>query len=401
LSNRIKLTAAFVRSAKLPVPPKDRIFYWDQSKPGFGLMVTNKGRRSFVVQYRVGTRTRRMHLDSNLTLEAARTRATELLGVKAAGRDPLEEKREKARAADDTFRSISAEYVKQAGRKLRSISNRESILKRQLLPKLGGRPIGEIKRSELARLFDKIEGESGASAADFALAVIRRIFSWHAARSDDFRSPIVRGMARTKPKELARQRVLSDDEIRAVWAAAEADTGVFGPYVQFLLLTAARRTEASHMARAELKGAVWTIPEKRYKTGLELVLPLSETAQRVLERLPKIGEGRYVFTVDGVRPFSGYSRGKTAFDSACGVTDWHLHDLRRTARSLMSRAGVDANVAERALGHVIAGVRATYDRHAYFEEKRRAFEVLATLIERILARPGANVVPLKRDPGHG
>jgi integrase len=102
-----------------------------------------------------------------------------------------------------------------------------------------------------------------------------------------------------------------------------------------------------------------------------------------------------LFTTDGERPFSGYSKAKAKFDADCGVTGWTLHDLRRTARSLMSRASVSADVAERCLGHVISGVRGTYDRHAYFDEKKRAFEALAALIDRIVNPPADNVVSLE------
>ena len=115
---------------------------------------------------------------------------------------------------------------------------------------------------------------------------------------------------------------------------------------------------------------------------------------RAFARQPKIGEGKFVFSSDGERPFSGYSKAKASFDKACGATGWTLHDLRRTARSLMSRAGVSADVAERCLGHVISGVRGTYDRHAYFDEKKRAFETLASLIARIVDPPTENVVSL-------
>lgn len=108
-------------------------------------------------------------------------------------------------------------------------------------------------------------------------------------------------------------------------------------------------------------------------SGFELVVPLSRLALSVLGRLPKIGKGELVFTTDGKRSFSGYSKAKAKFDVASGVKGWTLHDLRRTARSLTSRAGVSADIAERCLGHVIAGVRGTYDRYAYFDEKKRAF----------------------------
>jgi integrase len=391
---REKLTQAFVDNPRLPEASKDRVIHWDASQPSFGLVVTATGHKSFVVQYRVGHQSRRMHLKSGLKLAAAKREAAKFLGDVARGRDPLAEKRKAATAGADTFKSIADAYIKREGG-LRSMAEREAILKRHVFPKLGARPIGEIRRSEIVKLLDKIDDESGPSAADHTLAVIRRIMSWHASRSDDFRSPIVRGMSRTKPRERARQRILTDDEIRAVWEAAEAPGGgLFGPFVQFLLTTAARRTEVSHMRRAEVDAGVWTIPQERYKTGSELAIPLSELAMRALDRLPKIGRGNFMFTSDGDHPFSGYSKAKARFDKQCGVSDWTLHDLRRTARSFMSRVGVSADVAERCLGHVIAGVCGTYDRHAYFDEKKRAFEALASLIERIRNPPVDNVVSL-------
>jgi integrase len=189
---------------------------------------------------------------------------------------------------------------------------------------------------------------------------------------------------------------LNDDELRAVWRAVEAHPSAFGRLVQFLLLTATRRNEAARMKRSEVSGPEWTIPQSRYKTGLDLLVPLSTAAAAVLDKTPKIGR-EFVFTTDGKRPVSGFSRLKEDFDASCGVTGWRLHDLRRTARSLMSRAGVNADHAERCLGHVIGGVRGTYDRHEFKEEKRLAFEALASLIERII-EPQANVTPL-RDGG--
>jgi len=159
------------------------------------------------------------------------------------------------------------------------------------------------------------------------------------------------------------------------------------------VLTAARRNEAARMARSELSGAEWIIPQARCKTGMDLLLPLSPAALRILELTPKIGRS-YVFTHDGQRPLSGFSVLKAKFDAQCGVKDWTIHDLRRTARSLMSRAGVSSDHAERCLGHVMSGVRGTYDRYAYADEKRRAFEALAGIIERIV-EPQANVTPLR------
>ncbi len=231
--------------------------------------------------------------------------------------------------------------------------------------------------------------------AQYTLAVLRRLFSWHAGRSDDFRSPIVRGMARVKPSEQRRQRVLDDDEIRALWHAAEAAPGVFGCFVQFLLLTAVRRNEAAGMRRSEIVGDDWIIPAERYKTNLELVIPLSPAAKAVLTKVPQLGTAGFVFTTDGRVPISGFSKFKRALDQTCGVTGWALHDLRRSARSLMSRAGVPSDHAERALGHVISGIRGTYDRYEFRQEKKHAFAALADQLDRILHQGSNNVIPLE------
>jgi integrase len=404
---RIRLTPAFAAKATTE-PGARRTTYWDTGMPGFGLMVTVNSHRSYVVQYRAAGRSRRMHLKDGLTLRAARTEARAILGAVARGRDPLGERRKAERAESNTLNAIVEEYLTREGSRLRSIGERRAALERHVLRKLGARQIGDISRTDIVRLLDHIADRSGAPMADHVLAYLRRVMTWHAARSDDFRSPIVRGMARTRPSQLRRQRVLSDDEIRAVWRAAEASPSAFGYLVQFLLLTATRRTEAAMMRRNELVGHDWIIPQERYKTGLELVIPLSRAAQVVLASLPKIGKSGLVFTTDGKHPIGGFSKFKRAFDAKVlaelrkGTAEgelprWTLHDLRRTARSLMSRAGIPSDHAERCLGHVLPGVRGTYDRHEYLSEKRNAFQALAALIERIINPAASNVVTLSEN----
>jgi integrase len=263
---------------------------------------------------------------------------------------------------------------------------------RLVYDRLGRVPIASILRSDVVRLLDHIEDERGPVMADRTLAIIRKIMNWHASRSDDFRSPLVRGMARSKNG--SRKRILEDDELRALWRAAEASTSPFDALVKFLLLTGARRTEASAMRWSEVSGADWALPAARNKTKVDLIRPLSPAALAVIEKLPRIGKAGFVFTTDGRHPVGGFAYGKRILDKASGVTGWRLHDLRRTARSLMSRAGVDKDHGERCLGHVIGGVRGVYDRHEFHEEKRRAYEALAGLIERIL-NPQDNVRPLR------
>jgi integrase len=364
---------------------------------GLLVVVQPSGRKSFAVRYRFAGKSRKLTLQAGITLAAARREAADALYQIERGVDPGIAKRQQRQArrlaAEDTIAAVAAEYLRREGGKLRSAEPRRRTLERLVLPTLGKRPIGETKRSEIIRLLDGIEEQNGAAAADSALALVRRIMNWHATRSDDFKSPIVRGMARMQAKERARSRILSDDELRTVWKTAEADGGPFAVLVRFLLLTAARRAEANAMTWRELDGSVWTLPASRNKTKQDLVRPLSAAARAVLEALPRVAGGEFIFTLNGRRPIGGIQWRKQRFDAQCGITGWTLHDLRRTARSLMSRAGVNADHAERCLGHVIGGVRGVYDRHEFHAEKQRAFEALAAQIERILS-PVPNVVSL-------
>jgi integrase len=177
-----------------------------------------------------------------------------------------------------------------------------------------------------------------------------------------------------------------------VWKAADTVEGPFGRYVQFLLLTAARRSEAGAMTWAEIKDGNWTLPATRNKVGVELVRPLSKAALDVLSKVPRLASTEYVFSGDGVHALGGFTR---RMRELAGVTGWTLHDLRRTARSLMSRAGIPSGHAERCLGHVIGGVEGVYDRHSYREEMRVAYERLATLLNQIVD-PQPNVVAMGR-----
>jgi integrase len=395
---RTKLTPGFISKAELPTAT-DRVIYWDEAMPGFGLVVTRSGHRSFILQYRARHRSRRMLIGDTkkIGLDTARKEARKALGDIAGGGDPLEERRRAKGNAENTLEAICREYLKREGVRLRSKSQIEGALRRVVYypNKIGGRQIEDIRRSDIVRILDQIEDERGPVAADFSLSVLRKILNWHARRSDDFRSPIVSGMARSNPNERKRERVLSDDELRAFWRASGEATGPFAPFLRFVLLTAARRTEAASLTWSDVVGGDWIIPAIRYKTKTETVLPLSKAALEVLEAIPRVEGVDYVFTT-GTRPIGGFSQFKSKFDAKSGLSNWTIHDLRRTARSLMSRAGVSTDHAERCLGHAMGGVRGTYDRYAYHAEKKHAFEALAAQIDRII-NPQDNVVPMRSE----
>jgi integrase len=372
--------------------------------------VTKKGHRSFIVQYRFHGFSQRMATDSVLSLDEARRWARRMLGQVANGINPLDKRREERRkaraAASNSLKAICEEYLDREGRKqdkLRSLEQRRATLERLVYPRpIAAKPIEEVRRSDISRLLDHIADERGEAMADIVLALLRRIMSWHAARSDDYSSPIVRGMARTKPAERARERTLTDDELRAVWKAADRLETPFARMLQLILLTGVRRNEAARMDRSEIVGDNWIILATRMKGKRDFVVPLTPAAKAILDKLPVIGDGKSgpVFTPNGKRPISNFNKDKADFDKACGVKGWTIHDLRRTARTLLSRAGVDADIAERVLAHVIGGIRGIYDRHEFAAEKRKALEALASQIERILNPSQGNVVPVRGEAAH-
>jgi integrase len=402
---RVRLTPGFVKTATSD--GKERELYWDAELHGFGLMVTERGHQSWIYQYRnrQGS-TRRITIkgakDSDtllrsLSLDKARKEARGHIGAVIRGHDPLADRRREKNAGKTTLRAVVDDYFDREGKKLRSAKQWRPVLERCVLPKLGNRQIEDIanKRSLIVTLLDDIEDERGPGMAKVVRTVLNVVLNWYAGRVDGFSNPILRGLRSAKYEP--RSRILSDDEIARVWRAAEIFAGPWGHYVRFLLLTACRKTEAAQMRWAELDDDTWVIPSERSKTKSAIALPLSAAARSLLDSLPRIADSPFVFTITGHAPIAGFSRFKKEFDEASGTANWTIHDLRRTARSLMSRAGITPDTAERALGHKIAGVRGVYDRHRYSDEMLHAFEALAAQIERIV-NPQENVTPFKARP---
>jgi integrase len=354
-----------------------------------------------------------VHGQSGTTADSARAQAKVYQGNVAAGKDPGADKqaqREKAerakQAGKNTVNAVLDLFVaRHVEKNLRSASTVKRCLDVYVRPRIGSKSIYDLKRKDIVEMLDAIEDADKAPTADRVLAYVRKCFNWYAARDDEFLPPIVRGMARTKPAERARVRALADDEIRSLWKALDSPDSPqpFRNIVRVLLLTAQRRDEIGLMRAEEIDGDTFIIPAERYKTGVPNAVPLTKEARQW------IGDRKtgFVFsTTDGKKPFSGYSKAKKELDAVIAelrktdklkpMPEWRLHDLRRTARSLMSRAGVSSDIAEMVLGHKLTGVRGVYDRHSYAAEKREALEKLAGLVGLILNPPAGNVVKLER-----
>lgn len=391
--------------------PGERIA--DSTIRGFIVRKLDSGAASYAYRYRVkGTNQQRLislGMHGTITADQARTLAKRRAGEVAHGKDPKGEREETraeaklARVAEtNTVDAILDKFEAGYSSKLRSGDQIKRAFTVYVRHRIGEKSIYELKRRDIVEMLDAIESENGPVMADRVLAHVRKCFNWWTIRDEDFKSPIVRGMARTKPGERERERVLADDELRDVWAALDQleAPACYPAYVKTLLLTMTRRNEASDMCADEINGEVWVIPASRYKNKRDHAVPLSDAALKVL---PK-GKGFLFSTTDGKKAFSGFSKAKAELDRKIAkirkaegrakMPRWTLHDLRRTGRTLMSRAGVSDDHAERAMGHKINGVRGTYDRYEYLDEKRKAFEALAGLVALILNPPAGNVVQI-------
>ena len=415
-------------------PKAGRIEVRDKESP-LVFRLTSNGNRSLCVRARIGTgatgeqvRVTYPKAASIENLSDARQWARQTVDACKGGMDPRE-----ARATSEAASRLAAERAERLkfenvarnylDRRVRREKNNrtadeiERAFNIYFVPRWKGIPISEITRSDVNDLLDdifdrKVEHEGkqfgGNVRADRMLAQLRACFNWAATQDDKFVSPIVSGMARTKASNHKRDRALKDDEIRALWAVT-ATKGTFNSIVRTLLLTAQRRDEVACMARSEIAAdGVWTIPKDRYKTGKENVVPLSAKASAIIAEQDQIDRCDLVFTTNGKTPFSGFGKCKDRLDAdmlaklrewsdepdTVTLPGWRLHDLRRTAKTLMSRVGVRPDVSERVLGHVILGVEGTYDQHDYISQKRVALELLASEIDRIISPPVSNIVRL-------
>ena len=381
--------------------------YEEADSNGLRVTVFPSGKKSFVVRYRYRGLQRKLTLGpvspvepdgapvlgAPQSLASARVLATQALQDAARGIDWTQKKRQEREAEHaaeaDTLQAVAEEYLRREGDKLRSLDQRRSDLE-LAYPTLGRLPIEGIRRGQYVRLLDQIADDRGPVRADRVLTALKTLLGWHAGRGEYVNVLGREVKRRTSTKDRARSRVLLDDELQKLWLAAEQG-GVFGAYVRFLMLTATRRNEALGLRRSELSkdGATWIIPAARYKQKKDTLIPLSAAAQAIITAQPNIGD--LVFSKSGLNELGGLQWRKEQLDTAAGVTGWTLHDLRRTARTLLSRAGINADVAERCLGHAIRGVRATYDRFEYAGREARRLRSSGGLVERLVRPPEVDV----------
>jgi integrase len=383
---RIRLTKSAIDA--LPTASSDLV-YWDVASPGFGVKVTPKGRKVFVVLYRTGGAGSKLRKHTigpygRVTLHQARVAAQRVFAAKLEGRDPAAEKREaKRRVVADRVEDLLETFIAQRLSQNRSAGEIARLLRREMGKPWTGRSVHEIGKRDVVELVSAIEQRGAPVAANKALKSIETFLRWCVGRAVLDQSP-----AESVPlpsKEVAPDRVLGDDELVKVILAAREIGGPYGGIVELLALTGQRREEVARLQWQELDLAqrVCTLPKSRTKN-------VSEQSMAVLKHADR--RGQYVFSLLGTKPFSELSGAKRRLDQLSGVTEWRLHDLRRTCVSGMARLGIAPHVADKILNHqsgTISGVAAVYQRHEFLFERRQALDLWGAHIGKILGDRGS------------
>jgi integrase len=374
-------TIRLTKSAIDALPPlaKDAV-YWDAGLPGFGVKVTPKGRKVFLVMYRVagaGSRLRKYTVGPHgrVTLIMARAQAQKIFAARLDGRDPAEEKKQsRRRLVVDRIDDLAETYIRERVSNLRTPKRTINLLRRDVVPYWGTRSIHEIKKRDVIDLVGKIS-QRNAHAGYRLLKVLKTFFRWCIGRAVIDFSP-AEGVL-TNWRATSRDRVLTDQELKAVLMAARQRPWPFSGIVEFLALTGQRREEVAQLEWQELDlaNSTWCIPATRTKNGKAHIVHLSKAAAAVVRDRPRTSE--YVFATIGSNHFQTFGKAKREIDALCDVSGWRLHDLRRTVVSGMARLGVPPHVADKILNHqsgTISGVAAVYQRHDFLAERSQALE---------------------------
>ncbi|MCK1284062.1 integrase family protein [Bradyrhizobium sp. 44] len=402
----------------------------DEKVVGLRLVVQPSGVRTWVVRYKpaasaarrftIGAYTEALGLD-----EARKIAAKVKLGV-VHGDDPAAERKAIRKAAptntvlaafkaydrghlswgrdyvDDETKEVTPAEKDASGRPVEPKIGAEtaaatrSFFVRRVLPVWGNRAVGSISRQDCVALLDGLSKFKDAHRK--GKTRLSHFFGWTMDRNSTVKANPAAGI-QTETAD-SRERILSDQELRAVWLACD-QLGNFGAFVRTLILTMARRNEAARMDRAELSPTLWSCEGDRTKNGLAMDWHRTPQLNAVIDPLLKRSNSPFVF--EGRhhnRPMGGFSDLKAKLDAITGdaVAHWTLHDLRRTSRSLMQRLGVPLEVRRACSNHAAGGIDGVYDRHAFDVEKAEAFQKLADQIDRIVSRQSSKVVPLTRPP---
>jgi integrase len=368
-------------------PSTKDVVVWDTELRGFGLKVTPKGNRSFFLYYRTHDhKQRRPKLGTYPATkpDQARKMALEWLAKVQGGADPSSERKAKRAArGDGSLRDLFDLYKADKTREgLRTVSEIERTFNHDILPVLGRAKADQITSGEVTKLLDNVAKRSPS----VAWAVRRQLsafYTWAIPRLPEGANNPVRNASRP-PKVKARERVLTNDELKTLWAVLNDEVEPWRTALRLLILTGQRREEvlSAQWSEFDLAKKVWTIPAERAKNGKAHVVPLSAPVLALLKTLPG-GKGPLFPVGTGVA-----SRAAKRIRDAMGAAQpWHWHDIRRTMATGLQRLGVRLEVTEAILNHVSgsrAGIVGVYQRHDWASEKRDALNNWAREVDRIV-----------------
>ena len=385
-----RLTDRLLAGLTLPEGKKDRLLF-DDVCPGLGVRVTRSG-RAFLVQWvdrATGSNLREpLGRWGAITIEQARAAARVRLAAVAEGRDLRAERAERRAMAEaekaeraltlaDLINTWAALHLK--SRRPGYAAEAVRALRHAFAERLA-EPARALSRAMVLGRLDALLRVGKEAIAGRTLAYGRACYGWAAKRGMVAANPFA-GLP-VPAGNAARDRVLDDAELVAVWAAAERLGWPFGPFAKLLLLTLQRRDEVAAMRWAEISpdGTVWTIPGARMKKGRAHIVHLAAPARAILAALPRFEGSPYVFTTTGRAPISGLSKAKARLDDLSGVTDWRFHDFRRSGVSWLAGAGINPLVADLLLAHrpsTLHGAAAVYQRAEMLPERASALDAWA------------------------
>jgi integrase len=398
----MKLTDALLRNLK---PKPQRYLVWENH--GFGVRVSPKGKRTFVYLFRHGGKARFLTLGTYpaMSLADAHKAHAEAMKKLEQGIDPgavtVAERREERRAP--TVADLAEEYLRLWARpRKRSWAVDNRILNKDILPEWGRRKARDITRRDVIRLLDGIVDRGAPIMANRTLAVIRRMFNFALSRDIVPVTPCL--AVRAPAPEQRRDRVLTQEEIRAFWHGLEGAKMAEGTKLalKLQLVTAQRKGEVVSAAwdEVDLKDGWWTIPGEKTKNGLPHRVPLSPLALELLQAAKNItGESAWIFpspqTDKHITPEAVDHALRRPGLEALGFS-FVPHDLRRTAASYMTGMGIPRLVVSKILNHIERGVTAVYDRHSYDREKRQALDSWGRKLQSIVEGTETKVITLVR-----
>ncbi|MDA9009876.1 tyrosine-type recombinase/integrase [bacterium] len=383
MSYEVNITDAWLRKLK---PPVEREDFRDRGTRGLQLRSSPSGVKTFSFVFRLGSKMGRATLGRypDVDLKFARTKADEFRKLVSQGIDPRSEKRAKRRLQEMTVELMVHEFIQTYAKpKNSSWKQAESNLRLYLSNFYGTQPISEVTRADIHQILDDLIARDKQTAANRALAHIRKFFGWLVERGYLNHSPA--DHIKPRHKESERHRVLSDAEIKAIWDAAKSMSGPYSAWLKLLLLCGQRRVETASMRRSQIIDGSWHLSATDTKNKQPHIIPLPNQAQRLVDQLIE-KEGNFLIKSgrNGDRPVNGFSKAKLQMDRLSGVENWKFHDLRRTVATNLTKLGIDRLILQKIINHSERGVTQIYDRYSYMDEKREALQKWADRLDDIV-----------------